>query len=275
MITKEKFATVKSHISTEILKYMANVRDKNQSHYIMFLSNCRYEPLLENNLLAKSPYTTDNYKDVFADESRIKFLIDYLKLFYSFPGGEKTSVNEEHATHIELMIYTHIWESRPFLRRLLTLSQLLTDKPYNWNPIIPDYNLSAFITSTIAKSFKDCGSELSSIINNGYNQQLRNAFSHSEYEIDSRMNKLRITLRNFKNKPNQIPELFVDEWKLWFVYSILFSYLLHYETYNLRRTIINDLGTNIFKIPIPGEDGTNQYYSITYNKDTDHFYYID
>jgi len=274
MITKEKFATVKSQISTEILKYMANVRDKNQSHYIMFLSNCRYEPLLENNLLAKSPYTTDNYKDVFADESRIKFLIDYLKLFYSFPGGEKTSVNEEHATHIELMIYTHIWESRPFLRRLLTLSHLLTDKPYNWNPIIPDYNLSDFITSTISKSFKDSGSELSSIINSGYNQQLRNAFAHSEYEIDSRMNKLRITLRNFKDKPNQIPELFIDEWKLWFVYSILFSYLLHYETYHLRRTIINDLGTNIFIIPVPNKYGATHETFIKYDEDKDRFSFV-
>lgn len=67
---------------------MANVLEKNPINYVMFLSNCRYDPTLENNLLGLSPYTLDNYKDVFADESRYRFLTDYLKLFYSFHDDE-------------------------------------------------------------------------------------------------------------------------------------------------------------------------------------------
>lgn len=88
------------------------------------------------------------------------------------------------------------------------------------------------------------------------------------------MNKLRITLNNFKGKPKQIPELFIDEWKIWFIYSILFSYLLHYETYYLRRTIINDLGTNIFNIPIPIKNGTSRDIKIKYDKEMDRFFSV-
>ena len=77
------------------------------------------------------PYTIDYRIDDYNDTNRLTFLCDFLNKYYSFNMNENIEF-DFYRINIETMIYTHIWESKPFLKNLYRLTSLLKGEEYKW-----------------------------------------------------------------------------------------------------------------------------------------------
>lgn len=255
MITQDKFLKIDTEIKDSISKTLQNIKSSSLNDYILLLADGEYRSeLLLNKSLNLSPYIIDYTMDRYQDVTRLKFLADFLNTFYTF-SPERPLDDNEQRIHIELMIYTHIWESKPFLRKLYRLSHIANGESYEWEVNMPDMSKHDFIRNDIRKTFEDCNNTISQIIKNGFHTSLRNAFAHSEYYFDNIKGETVIYLNNYKGNNWEIREISSIDWNVRFVYSALLSYHLMNSINNCRRNLLNDFGTNIFTIKHPSKDG--------------------
>lgn len=101
--------------------------EKDENDYYLFLSNAAYIENYEGTNV--SPYVIDNRMDYLIDSHRLDFLTKYLKTYYSF-SHFNTSDSKESLT-MEMMMYTHIWESKNFLKQLIKLLKLCNEMTIN------------------------------------------------------------------------------------------------------------------------------------------------
>ena len=95
----------------------------------------------------------------------LKFLIKFLNDYYSF-SEDQIMVADDHMRIItEMMIYTHIWESKPNLKKLYRLSGLVNQEKYVWDSsnIVPDYSKRDFIKG-IREKFDKKGNQIGEFI---------------------------------------------------------------------------------------------------------------
>lgn len=76
--------------------------------------------------------------DRYKDETRLKFLSNFLSNFHSFPTSQQATDDNEQRIHMELMGYSHIWESKPFLKKLHRLAHINNGEEYNWKVAVPE-----------------------------------------------------------------------------------------------------------------------------------------
>lgn len=270
MITKSRFDEIFNEIETVTEKLYTELRLKFPERYVMFLADCEYEQKYEGTKI--HPYIIDSADDRFKDTSRTKFLVDFLKTYYSFPLEQNEIDNDELRIQIELMIYTHIWESKAHLKMLNRLAHLLNGEEYNWGVNVPDMSKHEFIRIDTRDTFNKCLPSMSEIIKKGYHSSLRNAFAHSEYSLDTINNVNRINLYNYKGNENwELKMVTFDHWSERFIYSALLSYFVLGKKYEKRKSIITDLGTSTFQIPLPP---SNDLVGILYNSSYDSFSFV-
>jgi hypothetical protein len=169
------------------------------------------------------------------------------------------------------MVYTHIWEAKPFLKKLYRLAHLWNGERYAWNVQIPDMSKHNFIRTDIRKIFEDKKSPLFQIIKNGFHTSLRNAFAHSEYHFDT-MNAGRRIILNKKNKESwELKEISFNDWSRRFAYSALLSYYLFDLAYQHKTNIIESTGTDRFLINLPSRMNNSRLVWINYDKPINRF----
>ncbi len=211
--------------------------------------------------------------DKYKDDTRLAFLANFLSVFYSFPNGQVSTDDNEYRIHVELMIYCHIWESKPFLKKLYRLAHILNGEDYSWNVKIPSMSKHDFIRNDIRETFKNNNSSLSIIIKNGFHTSLRNAFAHSEFSFDTINNNRKIILDTYTGQDWDIPEISFDDWSRRFIYSALLSYYMLDLTYKNRLNIVNDFGTDTFIIKHPSKYSGLQDVPIKYRKQYNSFHF--
>lgn len=274
MITKIKFDSINSEVQKAVSEIYSELKKLNPEGYIMFLADCEYEKRYDNKTTRFSPYVLDYVADKLKDQSRITFLTSFLQMFYSFPPEKDDIDNNELRLQMELMVYTHIWESKAFLKDLFRLSHLLNGENYDWKVKVPDMTKHDFIRNEVrayflkSKKVKSIGD----IMTKGYHSSLRNAFAHSEYSFDTMNKNQRIILHNYKGKDSwELKLITFDDWSLRFVYSALLNYYILKEKLSRRQNIITDFGMDIFEIPFPPKA---QRVKIQYHKTKDSFNYV-
>lgn len=274
MINKSEFSKIEIEVKNAILTTLDNIKTKTLDNYILFLADAEYKAEYDSPQIRISPFIIDNRMDFYKDESRLKFLSEFLNAYYNF-APPKTSVdNNEYRLHIELMAYTHIWESKPFLKKLHRLAHINNLEEYNWNVIVPEMGNSGkhkFIRNDIRKTFEKNGNPLFDIIKNGYHSSLRNAFAHSDYAFHTTNNSNSIWLDNFKGENWELQEISFDDWSKRFVYSALLSYYLFTVSHNKRASLIQDIGTDTYKIKHPTKNGTFNEVEIEYRQEHNGF----
>lgn len=114
MITREVFSAIDSEIKDTIQDTLNRLRKSNQSNYVLFLADGEYRKEYDNQKNKLNPNVIDDRIDRYNDETRLTFLSNSLSAFYAFPNSQLSTDDNEQRLHIELMIYTHIWESKPF-----------------------------------------------------------------------------------------------------------------------------------------------------------------
>lgn len=265
MIIKEQFETINRDISNAICNILNDIRNNNLSNYILYIAEGSYNENIKSDKL--NPYIIDNRLDIYMDTTRLKYLFNFLNNFYKF----ENNILDDNKNRIyeELMIYCHIWESKPYLKKLYRFSELLDNKKdYIWNVLIPEMSKHNFIRNEIIKNFDANNPNFSEIIKNGFHSSLRNAFAHSDFSFETNG----ICLHNYKGDDSwELREITYDDWSKRFCYSILLCYHLLNETYKERKNIVNLTGRTEFEIKHPNREGSFNKQYILYHTETDAF----
>jgi len=266
MIKIERYKEINDEIIKSIKNTFNDLCENSLQEFILFLANAEYVKEYEGTKL--SPYTIDYRLDIMKDTTRLEFLVAFLKSHYSFPCSIKKIKYDFYRMNLELMIYTHIWESKPYLKKLYRLSKLVNEKKYEWKCEIPDMSKHDFIRNVVRKNFENQKNDISEIIEKGFHTSLRNAFAHSEYGFDTMNGNNRIVLLNHKGKSWELKEISFDEWSERFVYSALLSYHLLNFSFK-RKEIIKSKLSNKFTIKIPSIVEKEE--NIIYKESSDEF----
>ena len=262
MITKERFAEIRTEVESSINEAFDLLKDTSESNYALFLAVGEFSPLLDTNP-QMSPYVIDDRTWFYDDETRQIFLHTFLNTFYSFPKEVIQVEDDEFRLNLELMVYSHVWESNSFLKMMYRLAHLVNGEAYSWKVEIPEMGKHDFIRNDIKEFFHKKSLSLYEIIPKGFNSSLRNAFAHSQYNIRTESKK--IYLSNYKGDDRyQIKSLTFDEWSERFSYSIWLSYLLMNIHTQRRKSIITDYGKDTFSIDHPKRDGTIKQVDIVF-----------
>lgn len=165
--------------------------------------------------------------DIFLDETRSQYYLDYLRKNYSregysYPFGEAVSDITS-----ELTIYSHLWDSDYFMKSLYRLSAIISGKGYLWKSVLPTKDVHISFRDNVILPLKDQGFQLGAILEETYKPSIRNAFAHSRYAIDE-------TNRRIDIWPRSGHELYsFDEFQRIFLYSaILMNKMQNYQEEN-------------------------------------------
>lgn len=237
MIRVSEFRTINQTIKIAISEALdfAKQNERENNDYVLFLCNATY---IENyNGTQVNPYVIDNRIDFLIDEHRLDFLTKYLETQYSF--SQFNTADSKGSLTMEMMMYTHIWESKNFLKQLKRLLDLCLSNDYDWNVEIPNAgngdSKQKFIRESIRDKFNSKNLKIVDIIKQGYQSQYRNAFAHSDYSFG--LNEETIELHNYKPDGYEVKSITIDKWTKYFCHSFLLNYHLSNMFYEERQKI--------------------------------------
>ncbi|WP_340833026.1 hypothetical protein [Polaribacter sejongensis] len=248
MISRKQFADIDKEIKDSIEESLDKLKTEDFSNYILFLADAQY---VENNNSNLDPFCIDYRIDGYQDSTRIEFLSQFLTNYYSFPENTLSTDDNSYRMNIELMVYTHVWESKSFLKKLYRLAHLNNNEEYDWDVNVPPMGKHDFIIDKIRKVFNNNNLKIWEVIKKGFHTSLRNAFAHSEYSFDRMNNNNRINLYNYGGKKWELQTITFDEWSLRFVYSALLGYHFLKIIMERRLNLIEQNDTDIFTIKYP------------------------
>lgn len=256
MITLTEFKGIEFEVKQAI--YHAFVKAQSNQDYYLILCGARYAEILGNTSMNK--YIIDYRLDHYYEESRLRTLVDYLNAQYNFPKIENTSDSKFSLT-LELMSYTHLWESKPFLKQLENITLLCEGQDYNWDVNVPDYPKHPFIIS-IKERLNAVGLDLGQIIGKSFHSSLRNAFAHSEYNFNSSNRKIELLNYRVSDVKWALKEVTYDEWTVRFCYSFLLNYFIIEKIEEEK----DKLDGQIVKTRLKDKDGNYYPGEIKYDK---------
>ncbi|HAK75507.1 MAG TPA: hypothetical protein DCR35_08955 [Runella sp.] len=270
MITLQEVVNIDKRIREAIENTLDALRVASLPNYVLFLADGEHIKELEP-IMNMNPFGIDYRMDRLRDHDRFEFLVQFIQTFYSGANGQTSIDDNTQRIHMELMIYTHIWESKPFLKRLYRLAHISNGEEYLWIVSIPDTGKHKFILKTIRETFYNTNNDLGDIIKRGFHTSLRNAFAHSEYFFNNLNNEREIALDNSGGQAWELDCITYDDWSKRFVYSALLSYHLLSVTFDKRKSLIADTGTDTFTIKQPTRAGGLRDVNIVYGEEDDTF----
>lgn len=117
MITKADFDKIYKETQDAVIETFDFIKKKRSPwNYIQILAEAAYKEELKGTGL--SPYVIDNRTDKRIDNTRLDFYQEFLNTYYSFDKYSEIDDNT-YRIHLEMMIYSHIWESKPFLKNCI------------------------------------------------------------------------------------------------------------------------------------------------------------
>lgn len=269
MINAEKFSEITNEVESLIDNALYQLFLNYPEDYVLFMASGEFDEIIaRDRTLNLSPYTISGHNiENYYDSTRQHFLCEFLNTYYSFADRNELK-DDEYRMNIEFLIYTHIWEAKPFLKRLYRLANLLCGKEYDWKIQIPSIGKSNFIKNKIIKPFNASNCILGKIISDNYKTDLRNAIAHSDYQIDI------ISKEITYNSKTVLCNTSFNDWSIHFAYSVCFSYYFSRILTQRRKQIILDWGKNFFTIKRPSSDGLIQHVCIQYEIENDEFGFI-
>ena len=260
MIVKEDFEKINNEVRNTVLELFSHIRQKDQKNeYYLFLANAQKVKI---NNQSVNPFMVDCRIDDYNDEARSNTLIDYANHHYSFKNIEITHDTLDSIT-FEMMIYTHLWESKPFLKILKRIANLVDGVEYDWDIKIPDFTKHEFIRKKICDKFK--GLSFYNVFKSSYHSQIRNAFAHSDYALEPDAPK--IELLNYEGKSHELEYISFDDWTKRFCYTFLIGFHIHNKFQEERRS----LKSGYANVYLKDENGNNKPGKLQYYPDGNHF----
>lgn len=270
-MTIDRFKEIEEEVKSVLATAFKNIASTNFENYIPFLLNGEYDEVIASNTkCGLSPYTIEYTIDGYKDQNRLSFMCDFLNKYYNYSDNSIIQY-DSYRINIETMIYTHIWESKPFLKNLHRLAKLINEEEYVWSVKHNDiYIRPNFINNHIIKLLPN--SDFKLIIQNSYDNTLRNSLAHSDFLIDEE----NITFINDRAKGGN-PKFFTKtllEWNECFAYSFNLSYWFMIIKKNMRYRLAEGLQDNAIQLNVFNKAGNPAKFSIRYDKNTKSFYFV-
>ncbi|MCU4177081.1 hypothetical protein [Carboxylicivirga sp. N1Y90] len=265
MIKRKEFIAIWKEVKKAIQDsfIFAHNNSLNENDFIQFLAHSEYLESLEGANV--NPYIIDYTEHRHRDAFRINHLTRYLNEAYTFEDDETADSEDKIAR--ELMIYTHIWESKPFLRQLKRLALMTNSEEYGWKVEIPDFTKHKFIRQEVREIFDSKELQIGNVIKKGYHSSLRNSFAHSEFYFDKHNSQ--IVLTNYKGEDWEIEKISFDEWTQRFCYSFLLSYEFQSMFLKARKQLQHE-GEG-YPVIMKDKNGKNVVGVLFYDKTKDFF----
>lgn len=224
MIRRQEFKKLRLEIESAINEVFlfSKEHEKNENDYILFLSRSKYEPNYEGKD-GMTPWLLDHSLDEIFDRDRVDFLLEYLNSQYHFKS--ENTADSKFSLSLELMIYTHLWESKRNLVTFKKLADLCDSQSYDFNVSVPSRGKYDFVIKKVRNVFEKHNLKIFEIIKDAYCSQLRNAFAHSVYHFD--LNSTDIILENFNPPDSPLKRISYDDWTIVFLKSALLQNLMH------------------------------------------------
>lgn len=251
MITLTEFQQIDHEVQASVDQILDYIRDNCREHnYVLLLAECEYKSEFENTILNLNPYVIDSFEDKRKENTRIDFLVEFLRIYYSF-ADQATKVDDNYyRLNLELMIYSHIWEAEPYLKKLYRLAELVSKDSYAWEVQVPEMSKHLFIRNDIKAVIKNKKLTLADIITKSFHTSLRNAFAHSQYSFNNYQKC--IDLYTYKGDDSwDIKLISFDDWSKRFVYSFYLNYHLLNSLHLRRLSLTNDFAKDSFLIIHP------------------------
>ncbi len=164
MITLEQFKGIDNEVAVAVNETLDFLKNDRQDHsYLLVLAEGEFKPELLNPKLKLNPYVIDDFSDKSKDNTRINFWVRFLRNYYSFPNGQQGIDDDRYRIHLEMMIYAHLWESKPFLKKLFRLAGIVDNESYSWIVEIPEMSRHELIRKDIRDRLKKYGLSLAEV----------------------------------------------------------------------------------------------------------------
>ncbi|MFD1315347.1 hypothetical protein [Namhaeicola litoreus] len=223
MIRRNDFIQIRKEVDLAVNEAFdfAKKNEKNKNDYILFLARSSYDTVV--NKTKFNPWQLENSKVELYDRHRVDFLLQYLNQQYGFLS--ENSTDSKFSLGIELMIYTHLWESKHNLGNFKKLADLCDSREYDWNVVVPSESKYKFVKNHIREVFRKHNLKIYDVIKDSYKSQLRNAFAHSQYHFG--LDSHSIFLENYEENNQPIKSLTFDDWTIIFLKSALLQNFYH------------------------------------------------
>ena len=188
--------------------------ERDYTSFILFIGRADVSPVLE--AITGTECVIDYQLDRYYDETREAFYLRYLNRNYRKDGFHYSGESGIDDLSIEMMIYTHLWDSQYFLKSIYRIAEVVSGNGYCWNPEIPERGKYSFITNKVIAPLIACRLKLGEVLFKGYRSSIRNAFAHALYTVDT--DSRQIFLRP-SSTPHEV--LSFDDFQKCFLYSVL------------------------------------------------------
>lgn len=271
MITKTRFDQIHVEVEAAIVELFDYAKNHNYN-YILFLADGEYHSKYLNSGL--SPFVISNMIDYYKEATRFAFSQHFLNIFYSFGTGVTQTTDTPMNLAVELMVYTHIWESTKFLKQLYRMTELANGRSYVWEvDNIPEAHKHSFIRGSVRDVFAKLGLKMADVMTKGFHTSLRNSFVHGEFTIDP--TTMDITLHTYRIPRNlkafELDKISANQWTEFFIYSALLNYLFILEKEKRINNILKDFGTDKFLIIHPFKKNAFRARNIYYDNSRANF----
>lgn len=253
-MTISRFIDIQEGIKRAICTILDKMMAKSFSDYVLLLARADYHEWLDRPEMDVTPYILEDGRYRMIDSTRQRFLDMYFEKYVDKLISNKASeVNEqEYDLNIQMMIYSHIWESALFLKQLERIALVLNGERFNWNRRFEGNSIkSQLIEECIQKKLEYVDKGMWVLIKSCYSRELRNDFAHSTYQIQMGTRKI-VSHNNglFQGKP-----VGFDEWGEMFVKSVMLSSHLNNITNERKNSFIKDYGDGpiLIKLPMKGK----------------------
>lgn len=238
---------IRTIVKEAYIEVLTSIFEQYPNDFLPLIARGEY---YEHGIKGISNYMLDYMGDIYRDKTRQKFYEMYLNKNYLKEGFYYTkSGNGFFDLNIEIMIFSQIWESTYFLKFLVRIAIIISGGGYKWEKEIPSRDLFGFIKNNIIVPLERKNFKLGSLLRDNYNSKIRNAFAHSQYDID--MNSQMITFTYLDHNEYSTEEVSFEKFQSMFLHAIILD--------NFSLGIIQDIGkwylqngyTNIGVVQLP------------------------
>lgn len=233
----------------ELIEYMfQQMKTKDYKSYALFLASA-YKNELYLRIPPHVPFATEYGYEQYIDETRNSFLSEYLKGYEErLRHPDKISCySVSYDINLQMMIYTHIWESKLFLKRMDRIANILANNGYIWDIAFVCKNRSGreveikkgqLIKNTILPLLKKSDVRLYDFLSSCYDSNLRNSFAHSMFMIDENSNEINTIEGAFDGFDKSID---FEQWEVLFIKIALFNFHLSHVLESCREELMKEI----------------------------------
>lgn len=165
--------------------------------------------------------------DIYFDETRSQYYLNYLNKNYSKEGYDYPKEYAVKDITTELTIYSHMWDSEYFMKSLFRIGAIIAGNGYLWEDVLPTHNIHIAFKERVIMPLKNHDLRLGEILETAYHSNIRNAFAHSRYSIDSYARRIDI-----RPKSGNKSFSFSDFQKIFLYSAILMNKMENYQEMN-------------------------------------------